>query len=92
MIWIKDVNVFDLDGFEYMNLYFFTFFLCITGGAPALMGGHSDADITNMRRVIGKRLQVWPQLNFFLFPFCEKIIDLPGGQINDLLSGKHYSL
>ena len=22
-----------------------------------MMGGHSDADITNMRRVIGKRLQ-----------------------------------
>merc|ERR1711981_67487 len=29
-----------------------------TGGMPALMGsGHSDADITNMRRVIAKRLQ-----------------------------------
>jgi len=28
-----------------------------SGGTPALMGGHSDADITNMRRVIGKRLQ-----------------------------------
>ena len=32
------------------------------------------------------------KLNFFLFPFCKKIIDLPGGQINDPSSGKHYSL
>ena len=27
------------------------------------------------------------KLNFFLFPFCKKIIDLPGGQINDPSSG-----
>ena len=30
--------------------------------------------------------------HFFLFLLCKKIIDLPGGQINDPLSGKHYSL
>ena len=30
---------------------------------------------------------------FFQFAFCKKIIDLPGGQINDpSLGGKHYSL
>ena len=29
---------------------------------------------------------------FFLFPVCKKIIDLPGGKINDPSSGKHYSL
>ena len=28
----------------------------------------------------------------FCLPFVKKIIDLPGGQINDPLSGKHYSL
>ena len=27
--------------------------------------------------------QVLPLTQFFLFPFCEKIIDLPGRQIND---------
>ena len=32
--------------------------------------------------------QVWPVTNFFLFPFCKKIIDLPGGQINDPSSGR----
>ena len=32
-------------------------------------------------------------LIYLLFPFCKKkIIDMPGGQINDPLSGKHYSL
>ena len=29
---------------------------------------------------------------FFCFLFVKKIIDLPGGQINDPSSGKHYSL
>jgi len=28
-----------------------------SGGAPAVMGGYSDADVSNMRRVIAKRLQ-----------------------------------
>jgi len=28
-----------------------------SGGMPATMGGHNDAEISNMRRVIGKRLQ-----------------------------------
>ena len=32
------------------------------------------------------------QPNFFLFPSCEKSLNLPGGQINDPLSVKHYSL
>ena len=38
--------------------------------------------------------QVWPLWNsiFFCFLFVKKIIDMPGGQINDLSSGKHYSL
>ena len=31
--------------------------------------------------------QVWPLIHFFLFPFCKKIIDLPGGQFNNPLSG-----
>merc|ERR1711923_633389 len=34
--------------------------------------------------------QVWQLTQFF--PLCKKIIDLPGGQINDPSSGKHYSL
>ena len=37
-------------------------------------------------------MQVWPLTQFFLFPFCKKIIDLPGGKINDPSLGKHYSL
>ena len=36
--------------------------------------------------------QVWPLTQFFLSPFCKKVIDLPGGQINEPSSGKHYSL
>ena len=32
--------------------------------------------------------QVWPLTQFFLFPFGKKIIDLPGGQINDPLIGE----
>ena len=32
------------------------------------------------------------ELNFSLFPFLWKLIDLPGGQINDPSSGKSYSL
>ena len=27
--------------------------------------------------------QVWTLTQFFMFPFCKKIIDLAGGQIND---------
>merc|ERR1711923_60177 len=34
--------------------------------------------------------QVWQLTQFF--PLCKKLIDLPGGQINDPSSGKHYSL
>ena len=34
--------------------------------------------------------QVWTLTQFFLFPFCKKIIDLPGGQINDPLLGKYF--
>ena len=34
--------------------------------------------------------QVWPQ--FFSVSFLCKLIDLPGVQINDPSSGKHYSL
>merc|ERR1711923_120706 len=34
--------------------------------------------------------QVWQLTQFF--PLCKKIIDMPGGQINDPLSGRHYSL
>ena len=30
--------------------------------------------------------------NIFLFSFCKNIIDLLGGQINDTLRGKRYSL
>ena len=43
----------------------------------------------NIREVSGRETspqdsrQVWPLLIFSLFPFCEKIIDLLGGQIND---------
>ena len=36
--------------------------------------------------------QVWPLTQFFSVSFLRKLIDLPGGQINDPSSGKHYSL
>ena len=36
--------------------------------------------------------QVWTLTQFFSVSFLEKIIDLPGGQINDPIWGKHYSL
>ena len=36
--------------------------------------------------------QVGPLTQFFSVSFLYKIIDLPGGQINDPSSGKHYSL
>ena len=36
--------------------------------------------------------QVWPLTQFYSVSFLWKIIDLPGGQINDPSSGKHYSL
>ena len=36
--------------------------------------------------------QVWPPTQFFSVSFWLKIIDLPGGQINDPSSEKHYSL
>ena len=35
--------------------------------------------------------QVWPPTQFFSVSFLQKLIDLPGGQINDPSSGKHYS-
>ena len=37
-------------------------------------------------------VQVWPLTQFFSVSFLCKTIDLPGGQINDPSSGKHYSL
>ena len=37
--------------------------------------------------------QVWTLIQYFYVPFfVKKIIDLPGGQINDPWLGKHYSL
>ena len=37
--------------------------------------------------------QVWPLTQFFfLSRFCEKIIDLPGGQITDSSSGRYFIL
>ena len=36
--------------------------------------------------------QVWPLTQLFSVSFLWKLIDLPGGQINDPSSGKHYSL
>ena len=37
---------------------FLRLFYAFQGGMPALMGsGHTDAEVTNMRRVIAKRLQ-----------------------------------
>ena len=36
--------------------------------------------------------QVCPLTQFYALSFLLKIIDLPGGQINDPFSGKHYSL
>ena len=36
--------------------------------------------------------QVWPLTQFFSVSFWWKLIDLPGGQINDPSSGKHCSL
>ena len=36
--------------------------------------------------------QVWPLTQFFSVSFLWKLIDLPGGQINDPSSGKHHSL
>ena len=47
---------------------------------------------TAMEAPIMRMGQVWPLTQFFSFPFLYKIVDLPGGQINDPLSGKHYSL
>ena len=38
------------------------------------------------------RPQVWTLTQFFSVTFLWKLIDLPGGQINDPSSGKHYSL
>ena len=37
-------------------------------------------------------LQVWPLTQFFSVSFLYKIIDFPGGQINDPSSGKYFSL
>ena len=37
-------------------------------------------------------LKVWSPTQFFLLPFCLKIINLPGGQINDPSLGKDFSL
>ena len=34
--------------------------------------------------------KVWSLTQFFSVSFLLKIIDLPGGQINDPLSGKHF--
>ena len=36
--------------------------------------------------------QVWSLTLFFLFLFSEKIIDLPGGQIDDPTLGKYFFL
>ena len=36
--------------------------------------------------------QVWPLTQYFSVSFLWKIINLPGGQINDPLSGKDFSL
>ena len=36
--------------------------------------------------------QVWPLTQYFSVSFLRKLIDLPGGQINDPSSGKQYSL
>ena len=61
-------------------------------------GRHADAlvvitvlDVNEHRPAVKSSQQVW-SLNNIPFIFCKKIIDLPGGQIYDPSSGKHYSL
>ena len=49
---------------------------------PAVMDG-ADCDFLG---------QVWPLTHFSRFFFVKKVIDLTEGQINDPMSGKHYSL
>ena len=44
---------------------------------------------TTTTQPMSTQLQVWPLTHFF---FVSKIIDLPGGQINDPSWGKHCSL
>ena len=51
--------------------------------------GHSSGGLSYET---GGGNQVWTLTQFFLCFLCVKIIDLPGGQINDPSLGKHYSL
>ena len=51
--------------------------------------------INTMEEMVGKSMclhQVWSLTQFFSVSFLWKIINLPGGQINDPSSGKHFSL
>ena len=50
-------------------------------------------ELSDLELSVGiKRNKVWPLTQFFSVSFLCKFIDLPGGQINDPSSGKHYSL
>ena len=51
-----------------------------------------DLKLLGLKRLLDWDDQVWPRTQFLRFPFFKKIIDLPGGQINDPLTGKHFSL
>ena len=54
--------------------------------SPSIADMNSTSKLTlrrmNIKQICGV-LQVWPLTQFFLFPFCKKIIDEPGEQIND---------
>ena len=51
-----------------------------------------DLKLLGLKRLLDWDDQVWPRTQFLRFPFFKKIIDLPGGQFNDPLTGKHFSL
>ena len=54
----------------------------------------SSRTFINLKRIcyLKNSKQVWPLIQFFSVSSLWKLIDLPGGQINDPSSGKHYSL
>ena len=55
-------------------------------------GSQQHSDLINLAMSSRSLYQFWPLTQFFSVSFLWKLIDLPGGQINDPSSGKHYSL
>ena len=59
----------------------------VTPVGPSVLPALDDADFL---AAPSNFEHFWPLFQFFLLTFCKKIIDLPGGQINDPRVGGKY--